>query len=500
MVQKRKVSKNNSKEHKENIKKDMKKRIKKRVKKNREDIGDVSYGSRVVQHSKGVVSRAPAYKAEKIRTGGFHSTFPSGQGVLDKEMSQMAMVENAFRKQKAAAAWNAMYRQGLDGELDNIPDETKKQIMEVQRGIEKQQDIDKKNKELETKRKKLDELTNKNVEALRGHSKLIKYKDGKKIPSRKKIIEETTKIDKETEKATKQRAALAKFQAADEKKTIAQTELKLMKEEAKKQYKDDSDMLNAIEDPELLRAEVMKRERMVQEFNEHAKELDNLSRRKKEYVKAQQQLMIYYEELTAKTGWEDAKIAGAIADTIRIHHGDPETIRVRVEEIMKQAEQKNDVLTKQYTEYKEQAEKLSKNWDYYNAQIRNVRDNLLTYFQNSRHIGPKFKESMHTKSIQDLLKRAKEIEQYIPEEQAKQLNLINDRYHHLTSLISILNQNNIEFVGPSKQWIDELSKKAQESPDYMELHQDTVINVAPDDDWEKYADECTVSEPGMRPN
>ena len=129
MAPKRKVKKNNTKTYKETIKKDIRKRIKKRVRKDRADIGDISNGSRVVQRTRADVGRAPAYKAEKIKSSGYHSTFPSGQGVVDKEMSQLAMVENAFRKQKAASAWNTMWRQGENGDLDDLPEETKKRII-----------------------------------------------------------------------------------------------------------------------------------------------------------------------------------------------------------------------------------------------------------------------------------------------------------------------------------------------------------------------------------
>ena len=126
MVRKRKVSKNNSKEHKENINKDMKKRIKKRVKKNREDIGDIAQGSRVVQHSKGVVSRAPAYKAEKIRTGGFHSTFPLIQGGLDEKMFTKSLFDKAMREQRSANSFNKLFRGMEVGKYDDLDQEDQK--------------------------------------------------------------------------------------------------------------------------------------------------------------------------------------------------------------------------------------------------------------------------------------------------------------------------------------------------------------------------------------
>ena len=83
-----KDKKTNSRQHRKDVKKDIKKRVKKVSKANREAVGDISYGSRVVQRTRADVSRAPAYKPEKIKSGGYHSTFPSQQGVLDNQMNQ----------------------------------------------------------------------------------------------------------------------------------------------------------------------------------------------------------------------------------------------------------------------------------------------------------------------------------------------------------------------------------------------------------------------------
>ena len=103
---KSKDKKTNSRQHRKDVRKDIKKRAKKVSKANREAVGDISYGSRVVQRTRADVSRAPAYKPEKIKSGGYHSTFPSGQGVLDEKMQLQRMIERGLNQQKNQNQFN----------------------------------------------------------------------------------------------------------------------------------------------------------------------------------------------------------------------------------------------------------------------------------------------------------------------------------------------------------------------------------------------------------
>ena len=119
-------SKNNSKKYKSQVKKDIQKKIKDKADKRRKAYGNVSGGSRVVQHSKGVVSRAPAYKAEKIRTGGFHSTFPLIQGGLDEKMFTKSLFDKAMREQRSANSFNKLFRGMEVGKYDDLDQEDQK--------------------------------------------------------------------------------------------------------------------------------------------------------------------------------------------------------------------------------------------------------------------------------------------------------------------------------------------------------------------------------------
>ena len=101
MPGKRKAKKLNTKENQDNIKKDLQKKRMEKRKQIQQRYAQNGGGSKVVQRSKADVSRAPAYKAEKIRSSNFHSTFPltgSGNGFFDQVQLLNEMLSSKERK------------------------------------------------------------------------------------------------------------------------------------------------------------------------------------------------------------------------------------------------------------------------------------------------------------------------------------------------------------------------------------------------------------------
>ena len=481
---KSKDKKTNSRQHRKDVRKDIKKRAKKVSRANREAVGDISYGSRVVQRTRADVSRAPAYKPEKIKSGGYHSTFPSLQGVLDNQMNQMAIVENAFRKQKAASAWTSMWNQGLNGELDEIPEETKKQLMEVQRGIEKQHNKEKALAELSSKKKQLDTLTNKNIASAEGHAKeLIRNKEGKKKVAGKKAIRNLIdKIEIDTEKENKKQKDLQKLNEVEERNREAKRKVEVAKQTAKEKYKDDPDVMKIIDDPEELLQEMMRRDKMVADFNDQVKMYEKFIQRQKDYADKERRLQIYYNELTAKTGWEDPKIAGEIADIFR-SHGNQEIIRARIDEYLKAQEAAQENMTNMLDEYRTHMKKLNANYDYYGAQMTMMRDNLRFFLENSPHVDKGFKRQIERKKTKELLDKALTIQEYLPVEITNQVHDMREKYTKISKYISILHKNKVEFTAPAAEWVKKLKDIAEmEVPEYMERALEHMAPVVQDED------------------
>ena len=494
--------KNNSKKYKSQVKKDMQKKMQEKADKRKKIYSDISGGSKVVKHGKSAVNAAPYYYGGKITRGGYGHYghyYPYQEGVLDKQMSKLSMVENAFRKQKAATAWQVMYQQGMSGELDDIPDETKKKIMEVQRDIEKQHRKEKLIKEYTQKKKKLEDLTNANVGLLKGHSNLYrKDKDGNIAISKSSTIrDEIAAVDKNTQQMNKKTKIIHELNDATDKQEKAGSLLQVQRKEAREKYKDDKELIAIIDDEEKLKAEVMRRNRLVHDMNENTKEYDDLIRRKKEYEEAQRKLELLHAELTAKTGWEDADIAGAIADVIR-RHGSPEDMRAKIDEILAAAEKRTETLKEQYETYRTKQEELAKNFDYYGVQMKNIKDNLTTFFENTKFVNAAFKRQMYTKSIDELFSKADELQDYIPKEIHKQHEKIKNKYARISKLASIINKNEVDLIGPANDLIEKLREIAElEAPEYAEMMNDSVsTEVMSPEDEEQYARECVVVEGG----
>ena len=101
MPGKRKAKKLNTKENQDNIKKDLQKKRMEKRKQIQQRYAQNGGGSKVVQRTKADVSRAPAYKAEKISKGSYHSTFPltgSGNGFFDQVQLLNEMLSSKERK------------------------------------------------------------------------------------------------------------------------------------------------------------------------------------------------------------------------------------------------------------------------------------------------------------------------------------------------------------------------------------------------------------------
>ena len=139
----------NSRKHKKEISKDIKKRIKKIAKQSRADTGDVSTGSRVVKRTRADISKAPAYKAEKLKTSNFHSTFPvsNGLSLFDEQMNMQRLFQQGLKRQKQQNEFKLLIDQGLAGNLD-VDNMTNEMKQELAKQYAMQENDNKKNKML----------------------------------------------------------------------------------------------------------------------------------------------------------------------------------------------------------------------------------------------------------------------------------------------------------------------------------------------------------------
>ena len=191
--EKKAIKKNNARRYREKFRKDISDKRKNVKRKQREEVGDISYGSRVVKRSKTDVSRAPEYRPEKIKRSNFHSTFPSLQGVLDNEMQMKAMFERGLKRQKNQNEFKFLLEQGYAGnlELEQMTNEQKEELVKQKAILAKEQEKNKLQKELETVEKNINDERIRGLAYAEGHKRDLVVNDKKtgerKVKGRKAI-------------------------------------------------------------------------------------------------------------------------------------------------------------------------------------------------------------------------------------------------------------------------------------------------------------------------
>ena len=318
---KSKDKKTNSRQHRKDVKKDIKKRVKKVSKANREAVGDISYGSRVVQRTRADVSRAPAYKPEKIKSGGYHSTFPSGQGVLDNQMQLQRMIERGLNQQKNQNQFKMLIDQGMAGNInmDEVSNELKQQISQQYANLENEKEKAKLLKELKKVSADTDKVRNEGLNYARvndkslisrsknGPEKIIRKKELMRHLDRKKAefhtVEESTKAVKEIRK-TAEAHQNAKQQLDFEKKRV--------RDLFESEHNDDA--VKAIDANDMVQLKVIKNnfERENKTFDERIKAFRSHGDALEKFIADKRQMQIVRDEIDLmgdKTGHLTQKLA-----------------------------------------------------------------------------------------------------------------------------------------------------------------------------------------------
>ena len=166
----------NSRKHKKEISKDIKKRIKKIAKQSRADTGDVSTGSRIVKRTRADISKAPAYKPEKLKTSNFHSTFPvsNGLSLFDEQMNMQRLFQQGLKRQKQQNEFKLLIDQGLAGnvDLDNMTNDMKQELAKQYAMQENDNKKNKMLKEIDRIRDQREKLNNENLRLAEKHKGL----------------------------------------------------------------------------------------------------------------------------------------------------------------------------------------------------------------------------------------------------------------------------------------------------------------------------------------
>ena len=118
-----KPTKLNTHRHRKRVRKSIDKKRKNAEEKNKERYGYIEHGTKVIQRYKSDVARAPAYRPELLKRGGYHSTYPVREGMLDSQISQQNLIDSIIKRKRNELSFQTMYKQMASGELDQLDEQ-----------------------------------------------------------------------------------------------------------------------------------------------------------------------------------------------------------------------------------------------------------------------------------------------------------------------------------------------------------------------------------------
>ena len=320
-----KPTKLNTHRHRKRVRKNIDKKRTEASKRNEERYGNVAGGSTVVQRDKSDVVRAPAYKAERLHTGGYHSTYPVREGMLDREMNQRNLVDSIIRRKQNELSFNAMYKQMAAGDFNKLDNDYKRQVMDVNMQLEKEKLKDKHARELKTAQDNLKTIRSRNIALLDGYlpNHEIVGKDGKPKAARKRDIRtKTEEIKSEIDAESKKTKAV---------KTLIDTTEQLQQEKIrqantvdafKEKFKDSPDILAAMEDTNALLTKMDELGLRLEEAREITSRYKKAIENKRHLEQLERDMNISKNELLATGKWEDSKHAARIAEIYKEYPSD----------------------------------------------------------------------------------------------------------------------------------------------------------------------------------
>ena len=260
---------NNSRRYKKEIKKDIKKRAKKIAKKKREEVGDISYGSRVVQRSAADVRRAPAYKPEKIKSGGFAPTFPlfsNANNILDEQMNMQRFIDQGIKRRKQANEFKVLFDQGMAGNIDmsKMSNEMKQQLQEEIDSMKIQEEKNKYIKQIDSVKQQRQKLAEENMRIASANHLTRNDKGEVKILKRKTLKERANQELNGLDDIKEETDLIRKITEKDKIKQNAKDQLKAVQNMFKKHYKNmtedekNAELMEAVKNADMAKLRLFK--------------------------------------------------------------------------------------------------------------------------------------------------------------------------------------------------------------------------------------------------
>ena len=351
------AGKTHSREHKKVVKNDIRKRAKKIAKKKRADIADISRGSRVVQRTGADVRRAPAYRAERIKTGGYHSTFPSGQGILDGQMQMQNMIQRGLKSQKNQNEFKMLIDQGMGGniDLDQVSNELKQQISQQIANVENEKRKNKLLKEYQKVSDEANKVRNEGLSIAKAYDKSLISRSNKgteKLITKKALEKRLNAKNAELKSVQDKFSQVRNFRENTELHENLKKQLDFEKKRAKEllDSEKDIDAMKAIDNEDMVQLRVI-RERYIRDnetFKERMEKFREHGNVLEKYLGDKRQMELIRDEIDLM-GDKTGRLTQKLSRLEKLYGHDQtllnEKIKEESEKLVKQGKKLRDIIT-----------------------------------------------------------------------------------------------------------------------------------------------------------
>ena len=454
-----KPTKLNTHRHKKRVRKSIDKKRKNAEEKNKERYGYIEHGTKVIQRYKSDVARAPAYRPERLTKGGYHSTYPVREGMLDSQMNQQNLIDSIIKRKRNELSFQTMYKQMASGELDQLDEQHRKDMIEMNMQLDKET---KQEKHLRELKKVKEEWENKKSSNMALGTELYPRRTSKKIKTQE-IIEDTEKAKSKLEKEKEKTRAIKDLKDTNDKILSEEGKIAVLKKEFAGRFHEPNKVLLELEDSNSV-AE------FKQKFEQRAKELQTT---KSNYEKATQQLnnmmqvdrelQVAEEELYAR-GNQDP-IHGAKIAQIQTKYGTPEQRLAAMEQYMQDHKKAQDALKKSTQETREYIDNFHAKKTALETETAEIEDRARKILEKSVYVPGRVKEQLPNLHRNDLKMELERINKYEIDENRQQMERLRDLIEQAHKLENEYHEREISVIEPLKEALD-----------YAEVHLDNFPN------------------------
>ena len=461
-----KPTKLNTHRHRKRVRKSIDKKKQDASKKNQERYGDVSGGSKVVQRYKSDIVRAPAYKAERLTQGGYHSTYPVREGMLDKEMNQRNLVDSIIKRKQNELSFHAMYKQMAAGDFDKLEDDYKRQVMEVNMQLEKEKMKNKYARELKTAQDKLETARSGNIALLDGYvaNHVITDKAGNAKAARKRDIRtKTEEIKSELDAEIKKTKAV---------KTLIDTSDQLQQERIrqsvtvdafKEKFKENPDMLSAMKDDNALTVKAEELKLQLEEAREQTNRYKKAIEKKRQLEEIDRDLQISRNELFAEGKWENPQHAARIADIYKKYPSDQQRL-MAMDRFTLEEERERRNLYGSLERAKQSLNSMQESSMKLKCMEDEFRKTAVDYIVGSKYVSSQDKRGAYNMTIYELEDTLKRIQPYAQKEEQAQIERLRELHTEFQEKYATVQDKYLRYEVPCKQMIEEMTYLIENAP------------------------------------